>query len=300
MRTQVRHWAACFDQTYGYPGEGLLTTLDSPDAPGMCLTPTQEIMTCDDQTQNERKTRPVHDMQGVWEIPFTRRHNGLKCRKCLVWARSNACARNVVDFHCCRMTGVAAHESQSQSCSQELGSSAAEGAPRLTQSMEQAMDVKRADVQCDQQHPNERVAYRAALQVVPTTPLAVSIAPIEVETAQPMQLDMAHLGMVRASRSAEAPDLTAAVGWSEEQLWSWRRHCRRCVLSGTSRGASGRGRAQYSRSCCNITRIAITNGPSDVIQSSSRLRLLQLDGPGWAPRCLCGPVRGANKRMEKN
>ena len=27
-----RHWPTCFDQTCGYPGEGPLTTLDSPDA----------------------------------------------------------------------------------------------------------------------------------------------------------------------------------------------------------------------------------------------------------------------------
>ena len=54
------------------------------------------------------------------------------------------------------------------------------------QGMEQAMDVQMADVQCDQQPPNERVAYWAALQVVPSTPLAM-----EVETAQPMQIDMA-------------------------------------------------------------------------------------------------------------
>ena len=40
------------------------------------------------------------------------------------------------------------------------GSAAAqtEGAPRLMQGMEQAMDVQLADVHCDQQHPNERVA----------------------------------------------------------------------------------------------------------------------------------------------
>ena len=40
-----KHWPAFFDQTCGYPGEGPLTTLDSPDAPGMCLAPTQEIAT---------------------------------------------------------------------------------------------------------------------------------------------------------------------------------------------------------------------------------------------------------------
>ena len=31
--------------------------------------------------------------------------------------------------------------------------------------------------------------------------------------------------------------------------------------------AGGKGRAQYSRSCCNNTRIAITNGPCGVIQA---------------------------------
>ena len=82
-------------------------------------------------------------------------------------------------------------------------------------------------------------------------------------------------------------------------FWNWGRHCRRCEQSGTSRGAGGNERAQYSRSCCNITRIAITNGPSDVILNPSRPRLLQPDGPGWVPRCLCGPIRVANKRMAK-
>ena len=42
-----RHWPTCFDQTCGYPGEGPLTTLDSPDAPAISLTATQEIKTCD-------------------------------------------------------------------------------------------------------------------------------------------------------------------------------------------------------------------------------------------------------------
>ena len=75
-----------------------------------------------------------------------RRHqNGLKCRKCHVRECSNACARE--DLQCCRMSGVASHEPQSQRCSQGLGSSAAEGTPRLTQGMEQAMDVQMADVQ---------------------------------------------------------------------------------------------------------------------------------------------------------
>ena len=71
-------------------------------------------------------------------------------------------------------------------------------------------------MQCDQQPPNDRVAYRAALQVVSTTLLAVSIAPIEVETAQPMQIDMAtpRAGEGEPQGSAEATDPTAAASWS--------------------------------------------------------------------------------------
>ena len=86
--------------------------------------------------------------------------------------------------------------------------------------MDQAVDVQMANVQCDQQLPNERVAYRAALQVVPTTPLAMSIAPMEVETARLMQIDMAtpRTGEVEPQGNAEAPGPTAAVSWSEEQL----------------------------------------------------------------------------------
>ena len=88
------------------------------------------------------------------------------------------------------------------------------------QAMEQAMDVQMADEQCDQQPPNERVAYPAALQVVAATPLAMSTASMEVETAQPMKIDMAtpRAGEVDPRGNAAAPDPTAAVTWSEEQL----------------------------------------------------------------------------------
>ena len=53
------------------------------------------------------------------------------------------------------------------------------------------MDVQMADVQCDLHLPNERVAYLAALQVVPTTLPAMPAAAVEVETGQPVQIDMA-------------------------------------------------------------------------------------------------------------
>ena len=56
-------WPACFDQTCGY---GRLTTLDSPDARGMCLTPTQDIMTCDIVRRKTKEKRGrVHGVQSV-------------------------------------------------------------------------------------------------------------------------------------------------------------------------------------------------------------------------------------------
>ena len=206
-----KHWPACFDQTCGYPGEGPLTTLDSLGALGMCWTPTQEI--CDKVRRKTKQKRGGHELCGASEpllsplpSPFQPRQNGLKCRKWHVWVCNAARRRGVADLHCCRMSGVASHECQSQSCSQELRSWAAKGAPRLTQGVDQAMDVQVADVQCDLQHPNERVAYRAALQVVPATLPAMPAAPMEVETGQPMQ-------------------------WSagpRSSNWSWRRHCQPC------------------------------------------------------------------------
>ena len=45
-------------------------------------------------------------------------------------------------------------------------------------------------------------------------------------------------------------------------------------------GPEGKGRASFSRSGFITTRIAITNGSSDVIHSPSRLILLQPAGPG--------------------
>ena len=113
------------------------------------------------QTQSEGEARGAHGVQS--EAPFPPRKNGLKCRKCHVWACNAACARAVAASHCCRMSGV-----PKPKLLLGLRSSAAEGAPRLMQGMEQAMDVQMADVQCDQQHPNERVAYRGPCRSRPS------------------------------------------------------------------------------------------------------------------------------------
>ena len=51
-----RRWPTCFDQTCGYPGEGPLTTLDSPEGPEPRPTPTQELRTC---VMVRRKTKVV-------------------------------------------------------------------------------------------------------------------------------------------------------------------------------------------------------------------------------------------------
>ena len=57
---------------------------------------------------------------------------------------------------------------------------------------------------------------------------------------------------------------------------------------------------QYLRSFCNITRVAIINGADVMIQSPSRLRLLQLDALGLVRRCFCGLTKGTKKQMEKS
>ena len=114
------------------------------------------------------------------------------------------------------MSGVARHESQSQSCSQGLGSSAVEGTPRLTQGMEQATDVQMADaqiaaVQSGPQPLGERGAYRAALQDVRPALSAMVAVPMEVENGQPMQIDLATLRACQEEPqgSAQAPDAEA-------------------------------------------------------------------------------------------
>ena len=175
---------------------------------------------------------------------LTRGHNGLKCRKCHAWARNAACARDVADLHCCRLSGVASHESQSHSCSQGLGSCAAEGAPRLTQDMEQAMDVQMADVLVADVHGgpqffSEHVAYRAALQVVPTAFPATLLRPWRSRTSSLCRLIWPHRRQAgrshRAVRKPRTPQRCSLC--LRRSCWSWRRPCRRCILSGTSRGA---------------------------------------------------------------
>ena len=84
----------------------------------MCLTPTQEIMTCDMVRRKTKEKRGAYMICRACGNTLPRRHCGLKCRKCHAWACNAACAGDVADLHCCHMAGVASHESQSQSCSQ--------------------------------------------------------------------------------------------------------------------------------------------------------------------------------------
>ena len=99
--------------------------------------------------------------------------------------------------------------------------------------------VQIADVQCDLQTPSEHVAYRAALQVVPTAFPAMVAAPMEVEKGQPMQIDLAtpRAGQSELQDSAEARTPQQRSLGVRRSCWSWRRPCRRCVPSGTRRGA---------------------------------------------------------------
>ena len=154
-----------------------------------------------------------------------RRHqNGLKCVKCHVWACSNACARDVVDLQCCRMTGVATHDSQSQSCSR--GSAA--GIQRSTSigarhgAGDGRPDGGRADCRraVRSATPRRTRANRAALQAVPTTLAAMVAVPMEVKNGQPMQIDLAtpRAGQAEPHGSAQAPDPAAVFTWFEKKL----------------------------------------------------------------------------------
>ena len=97
-------------------------------------------------------------------------------------------------------------------------------------------DEARSALQCDQQSPSERLAYQASLQVAPTTTPTMPAAPVEVETGQLMQIDMAtpRAGQVESQGNAEAPNPTAGP---KNSNWSWRRDCQPREASGTSRGA---------------------------------------------------------------
>ena len=89
---------------------------------------------------------------------------------------------------------------------------AAEGTPRETQSPEQAIDVRMADVQSDQQPRFERVAHQAALQVVstthptmPDTPKEVVKAPVSPHMWDPFRMTKQFSAFLR-SRPMEVND----------------------------------------------------------------------------------------------
>ena len=118
------HWPACYDQTRGFPGEGPMTTLDSPDISGPSLTPTQELQTC---VVKRRKTRGIK-----WENRVCRacdkvlkpKQNGHTCVVCRAWACSAPCERALLNMRCCRMSGVATHSGSHSQLSEGPGSSA--------------------------------------------------------------------------------------------------------------------------------------------------------------------------------
>ena len=170
-----RHWPACYDQTCGYPGDGPMTSLDSLDALGACLTPTQEILTCDMvKCKTMAVSGPLMERRVCGKI-LARRFEGRKCKNCYAWACSAACARGVVDSHCCRMSGVSSIVSQSRACSQGVGGSGDAGSRELTQETEWVTDVQKKDEQvedvpCDRSRLCERVAFRAELHPLPLPP----------------------------------------------------------------------------------------------------------------------------------
>ena len=148
-------------------------------------------------------------------------------------------------LHCCRTSGVAAHESQSQSCSEGLGTCAEEGALRLTQGMEQAMDVQMADVQ---------ICGRAVRSAAPGRTRGLSgctpggaCRPFRhgscAHGSRERTADADRIGYSAcvpggAARAVRKPRTLKQCSLGPRgSCWSWRCHCRRCEPSGTSRGA---------------------------------------------------------------
>ena len=150
-----------------------------------------------------------HQVCRACESSLQPKQNGHTCTKCQTWGCSAACGRAVVNMHCGRLTGVVSHGSIYGYHSEGTGGSAAEGTPRETQSQEQGCIAGGA-----------------------TTHPTMSDTPDEVVTGQPTQVDLAT-----PRRAVRKPWTPAVFTWSEETCWSWRRHCRRCEPSGTSRGA---------------------------------------------------------------
>ena len=185
------HWPACYDQTRGFPGEGPMTTLDSPVISGPSLTPTQELQTC---VLKRRKTRGIKWESRVCsscEKVLKPKQNRHTCVVCPAWACSAPCERALLNMRCCRMSGVATHDSIHSQLSEGLGSSAAGGMPQGTQNVAQAVDVQIAEAQGNWQQWRGHVAYQARIQVEPTAVPVMAAAAMEVESGRPMQVDLA-------------------------------------------------------------------------------------------------------------
>ena len=235
-----RHWPACFDQTCGYPGDGPLTTLDSPDAQGMCLTPTQGVHDVrHDQAQNERTAREAHGVlrvrppsnpeRVVSNAPNAMHGHATRHVQGLLRMYSVAACQALLRIE--PKLHWAPQQRSPRNTSIDARHGAGDGRPGGGRAAG-GLAVRSATP--------ERVAHQAALQVVPTQ-LTMPDTPEGVETGQPTQIDMAAPSAGWAVQKPRLPQQ-----WSpglRRSCWSWRRPCRRCVLSGTSRGARGKGRA---------------------------------------------------------
>ena len=140
-------------------------------------------------------------------------------------------------------------------------------------------------------------------EVVPTAFPAMVVETMEIQNGQSMQIDLAAPRACQAEPqgSAQTSDPAAVFTWSEEKLLELATSLPAMrTIRHQPRGLRQRTCTILKKHVANITRIAITHGPSDGIVNPSRLRLLQPDGPGWVPNCSCGLLRAANMRMAEN
>ena len=206
-------------------------------------------------------------MQGVWAHSQTPPEwSEMQELPCLgTWQRMCKRCRGFA----CRMSGFASHGSQSQSCSQGLDSSAAEGTPRLTQGMEQATDVHMADVQI------------AAVQSSPQL-LDERVACIPGGAYRPFHHGSCAHGSREWTANADRFGHRVRARRSRRAVRK-PRTLKQCSLGPRRKLLQLVTSLPAMRTIRDVhTRIVITNGSSDVILNPSRLRLLQPGGPGWS------------------
>ena len=110
---------------------------------------------------------------------------------------------------------------------------------------------------------------------------AASAVPMEVEAGQLVPIDLAtpRCGPLVREGSTDAPDSEVVTGIEEQLL--------ELATSASHADQAPAEGAEAKDVHCS----------QEAAFNTTRLNLLQPGGPGWVPRCWCGPRMAANMRM---